>query len=169
MSPFFPMRSIVRPHAECARVPTPLIATPLHGLWLSLSAINNRIPRAISARLWGKGRGQSHITSFAPLANNGYFTSCANLTSLPRLLSMPAAASSSHFPVKGKRPVRGQGTASIPSPFPRLGSCSSVRGRLHPGAGWMAWATRRTPSAAHTRLTVSSRGFLSGRKALYRA
>lgn len=33
----------------------------------------------------------------------------------------------------------------------------------------MGWATRRTPSAAQTRLTVSKRGALSGRNALYKA
>ena len=37
------------------------------------------------------------------------------------------------------------------------------------GEEWTACATRRTPSAAHTRLTVSNRGALSGRRALYRA
>ena len=32
-----------------------------------------------------------------------------------------------------------------------------------------AWATKRTPKAAHTRLIVSKRGCASGRNALYKA
>jgi hypothetical protein len=116
-------------------VPYHLSPRHFHGPWHSLSAINNRILGPFLRDCGGKGKGQSRITNFAPLTNNGYFISCANLTSLPRLSSMPVVASSSHFPAKGKRPVRGQGTASIPSPFPVLARAPAsgadyTRGRM---------------------------------------